>query len=130
MTLIGSRVSFLGSPITTTHSGEAMGWPSAPRAMRWSTTIWLRASMRTPEVSSEPDPRCTIIALSVRPVERSAAWKPSDIDMSTAMAATTSAMPRHRQQRHLPAHAHVADVVVEGERHGQTVLSMSVMRER
>ena len=34
-----------------------------------------------------------MIALSVRPVERRAAAKPSDIDMSTANTATTRAMP-------------------------------------
>jgi hypothetical protein len=34
-----------------------------------------------------------MIALSVRPVERSAAAKPSDMDMSTAKAATTRAIP-------------------------------------
>ena len=46
-----------------------------------------------PEVSSEPEPRWTTIALSVRPVERSAVLKPSVIDISTANTATTSAMP-------------------------------------
>ena len=53
----------------------------------------LRSASGTPEVSSEPEPRCTTIALSVRPVERSAASKPADIDMSTAKTATTRAMP-------------------------------------
>ena len=46
-----------------------------------------------PEVSSEADPLCTIMALSVRPVERRAAWNPADMDMSTANTATTRAMP-------------------------------------
>ena len=55
--------------------------------------IMLRSASGTPEVSSEPEPRCTMIALSGRPVERSAALKPSDIDISTANTATTSAIP-------------------------------------
>ncbi len=79
--------------MTTTHSGEASGLPSASTAIRSSTTILLRSSRGTPEVSSEAEPRWTIIALSVRPVERSAALKPSDMDMSTANTATTMAMP-------------------------------------
>ncbi len=82
-----------GRPMTTTHSHEAMGRPSESRAIRSSTTILLRSSRGTPEVSSEAEPRWTIIALSVRPVDLSAALKPSDIDMSTANTATTRAMP-------------------------------------
>ena len=71
-----------------------------------------------------------MIALSVRPVVRRAAANPSDIDMRTAKTATTRAMPAHREQGQLPADADVADVVVEREGHGYTVLSMSVIRAR
>ena len=93
MTFVGWPSVARGRPITITRSQEASGWPSASRATRSSTRIVLRCSSGTPEVSSEPEPRWTMIALSVRPVERSAVWKPSDIAISTANTATTSAMP-------------------------------------
>ncbi len=79
--------------MTMTQSQEARGWPSAPRATRSSTMIMLRASRGTPEVSSEPEPRWTMMALSGRPVDLRAVLKPSDIDMSTAKTATTRAIP-------------------------------------
>ena len=93
VTLAGMPSVTLGRPMTTTHSQEASGWPAASRATRSSTTIMLRSESGTAEVSSEPEPRCTIMALSVRPVVRRAAAKPSDIDMRTAKTATTRAMP-------------------------------------
>ena len=82
-----------GRPITTTSSQDASGWPLASRATRSSTVIMLRSARGTDEVSSEPEPRWNTIALSVRPVVRRAAAKPSDIDMSTAKTATTRAIP-------------------------------------
>ena len=44
-------------------------------------------------MSSDADPRWTIIALSALPVVRSAIANPSDIDISTVKTATTSAIP-------------------------------------
>src|SRR5262245_57454471 len=79
--------------MTTTQSHDASGVPSGRRATRSSATIMFRTSMPTPEVSSEAEPRWTIIALSGRPVERSAAWNPDDIDSRIEKTATTSAMP-------------------------------------
>ncbi len=93
VTLAGWPSVARGRPITTTSSQEASGWPSGPRATRSSTAIMLRSARGTEEVSSEPDPRCTTIALSGRPVDLRAARKPSDIDISTVKTATTSAMP-------------------------------------
>ena len=54
----------------------------------------LRSASGTADVSSESEPRWTTIALSARPVDRSAAWNPSDMDISTANTATTRAMPQ------------------------------------
>ena len=93
VTFVGPPWLTLGKLITTTQSHAAMGVPSARLAMRSSATIMLRTSMPTPEVSSEADPRCTMIALSSRPVERSAAWKPADIESRMAKTATTSEIP-------------------------------------
>ena len=92
-TFAGSPSVERGRPITTTHSQDAIGCPLASRATRSSTRIMLRSASGTTEVSSEVEPRCTTIALSARPVVRSAAANPSDIDISTAKTATTSAMP-------------------------------------
>ncbi len=93
VTLAGWPSLMRGRPITTTCSQDASGWPFASRATRSSTMIMLRSASGTPEVISELEPRWTTIALSGRPVERSAALKPSDIDISTANTATTSAIP-------------------------------------
>ena len=67
VTLVGWPSVVLGRLTTITQSQAARGWPSAPRATRSSTTMMLRWSRGTPEVSSEPEPRCTMIALSGRP---------------------------------------------------------------
>ena len=93
VTLVGCPSLSLGSAITTTHSQDASGLPSAARATRSSTTIMLRWSSDTPEVSSEAEPRWTMIALSGGRSTRSASAKPSDIESSTVNTATTSAMP-------------------------------------
>ena len=78
--------------MTETHSQEASGRPAAPRAATWSR-IALRSSCSTREVTSEFEPRLTTIALSTRPVPRSAVRKPWDMARSTAKTATTRAIP-------------------------------------
>ena len=46
VTLVGVPSASLGSASTITSSGEASGWPSAPRATRESTAIRLRVLER------------------------------------------------------------------------------------
>ena len=86
-------MSILGRLITTTQSQAARAEPSGRRAIRSSERMVLRSSILTPEVSSEAEPRWTMRALSGRPVERSAIWKPADMESRTASTATTRAMP-------------------------------------
>jgi hypothetical protein len=93
LTLVGLPSLTLGSAITITCSGEARGCPSLPRATLSSTETRLRCSRDTPELSSDMEPRCTMMALSVRPVARRAMAKPSDMAMSTVSTETTRAMP-------------------------------------
>ena len=83
----------LGSDMIITDSQDAMTWPSAPRARRESASIKSRSSAGTSDSISEAEPRVTIIALSGRPVERSADENPSVIAISTANTATTSVIP-------------------------------------
>ena len=94
VTLVGCPSLRRGLLLTTTISGEASGRPSAPRATRESTTIRLRWSSGTHEVSSLADPRCTTIAFCGMPVERRARRTPATIASSTTSTATTRLMPR------------------------------------
>ena len=82
-----------GMAPTTTISGEAIGRPSAPTATRESTTILLRWSSGTQDVSSEAEPRCTTIAFSATPVERSASVKPVRMAISATNTVTTRPIP-------------------------------------
>ena len=79
--------------LTIMISGDAIGRPWPSRATRSSTMIMAALSRLNPEVSSEVVPRWMTMALSVSPVDRSAARKPFDIATSTSITATTSAMP-------------------------------------
>src|SRR5262245_38368918 len=79
---------------TITISGDARGAPSAARATRESTSTRWAASRGMPDVSSDVAPFWTTIALSVRPVERSAVLNPAAIAESTTKTETTSAMPK------------------------------------
>ena len=93
-TLVRRPSDLRGIAITETHSQEASGRPPAPRtAGTWSRMAFLSSSS-TREVTSEFEPRLTTMALSSRPVPRSAALNPCDIAISTATTATTSAMPK------------------------------------
>ena len=112
---------------TTTISGEASGWPSASaRHARVDHDQVARGRSGTPEVSSEAEPRCTTIALSGRPVARSARRNPFAIASSTTSTATTRRDADDGEQRHLPALAEVADVV--GEREGHRLRPASACR--
>ncbi len=79
---------------TTTISPEARGWPSAPLAMRSSTARRLARPRSMPEPSSDWEPFWSTIALSVRPVARSAMRKPLDIAARNTNTVTTRAMPK------------------------------------
>src|SRR5262245_10913783 len=79
---------------TITISREASGAPSAVRATRESTSTRWAASRGMPDVSSEVAPFWTTIALSARPVDRSAVRNPAAIAESTTKTETTSAMPK------------------------------------
>ncbi len=93
LTLTSAPSALRFKPATTRISGEARGWPSAPRATRGSTAIRLAFARLMPEVSSDCEPFWTTMALSARPVARSARRKPLDIDIRNTNTVTTSATP-------------------------------------
>src|SRR5437773_6934242 len=93
VTLVGVPSERRGMLPTTTISGEARGRPSAPVATLASTTILLRWSRGTQEVSSEAEPRWTTMAFSGSPVERRAHWKPVRIAMRATKTVTTRPIP-------------------------------------
>jgi hypothetical protein len=78
---------------TIASSGDAIGCPCASRATCESTESALSASRPIPEVISDVDPRCVMIAFSGDPPALSASRKPAAIAVSTMRTATTSAMP-------------------------------------
>ena len=78
---------------TITISGDASAAPSAPVATRGSTTILLRWSRGTQDVSSEAEPRCTTMALSGIPVARRARANPVRMARRATNTVTTSAIP-------------------------------------
>ena len=92
--LVGWLSVFLGLLAITTISHDASGVPLLSRAMRGSVMMVCALPMLIHDVSSDSEPRWVTMALLSEPVERSAAWKPADIDAITTTAATTSAMPK------------------------------------
>jgi hypothetical protein len=92
-TFVRFRSDFRGRAMTDTPSHEASGRPSASSAALTCWRIARRGSISTIEVTSELEPRLTIIALSSRPVPRRAVAKPCDMAVRITNTATTSAMP-------------------------------------
>ena len=92
VTLVG-RLSTLGRLITTTHSHDAMGGRRDAGDPIVGEDV-LRSSIRTPEVSSEAEPRCTMMALSGSRWREAPSAKPADIESSTR-----TPRPRERCRR-------------------------------
>ncbi len=77
----------------TINSPEASGLPSAPLRMPGPCLISVAVSPPKPELSSAPELPRRMIALSVRPVSFSVAWKPWAIASRATKTATTPARP-------------------------------------
>ena len=104
VTLVGWPSVARGSAITITSSQDASGWPFgvARDALVDHDHVAVLARHARGQLRASSRAGRTI-ALSRRPVARSATRKPLDIAISTANTATTSAMPPIGQQRDLPA---------------------------
>ena len=118
VTLVGTPSVRRGLLPTTTISGEAQGRPSSPVATRESTTILLRWSRGTQEVSSDAEPRWTTMAFLGDPGRAQGAREARPHGQQGHEHRDHEGDPDHREQAHLPAAADVADVVGEGEGHG------------
>ena len=129
-TLVRRPSDLRGSAMTETHSQETSGRPSGPRTAGTWSRIALRSSSSTREVTSELEPRLTTMALSGRPVPRSAAAKPLRHGHQHGEDRHHERDADDGQQRHRPPRADAADVVDERQRHGYGFLSISVTRAR